>query len=510
MISDEIALQNNNGDPTIGTFLGVAFMGAGPDETILLHKPASATAKLFAMRGGSGTHTNKAITGLTIRPFDATYYGLGVGIFNNGQCFARVENVVVERQDIGLHLHNETAGEFSEFNRHINMRFLLCDKAIAFERTGGDASFHGTEFDRVQINIPDGGYGIHITGTSQVFIYNSRFNVSFFGGTGTRTAIYADNVNTDQNWGNLTCEAECYLEATATGEFHFDGNFERNLGTINYTTTSDGQFIFDNTRNGSAFTDASISSMSPKPLPTSLVDRDGNGDFPVVMRMAGTNLESVGVAAQNASDNGLFVGRISVSGQMESFDPGYLLHRNGFILESFIAGTTGMKTRVDGHDYERRIDGGSNKAFEPTTDDDLFLGRSSNRWKQLFAVTSTIGTSDERKKQQAGAIPDEWLDAWADVDFIRYKWNDAVEEKGDGARWHVGVIAQRVQEAFISHGIDPFEVGILCFDKWNTEKDEEGNIIREAGEIFGVRYEEALVMEAALMRRELKKMKDKT
>lgn len=155
----------------------------------------------------------------------------------------------------------------------------------------------------------------------------------------------------------------------------------------------------------------------------------------------------------------------------------------------------------------------SGAAFFPLPDNTIALGDGSARWTVVYAATGAINTSDERSKQDIEAIPDEWLNAWGDVEFYRYKMRSAVEAKGSDARWHVGVVAQRIQDAFSARGIDAFEIGLLCLDKWNAKDaviDEDGNTVspsREAGEMFGVRYEEALVMESAFQRREIEKVK---
>lgn len=165
-------------------------------------------------------------------------------------------------------------------------------------------------------------------------------------------------------------------------------------------------------------------------------------------------------------------------------------------------------------------------ATRPGADNTLSLGTASFRWSQLFAGTTVINTSDEREKEQIEAIPDAWLDAWGDVQWSRFKFRDAVSEKGDAARWHTGLVAQRVQEAFAAHGIDAFEVGLLCYDEWETEtrpiyamriNEETGaeeeydtgetEVILAAGDRFGVRYDEAQAMEAAWVRREIQRMK---
>jgi hypothetical protein len=163
--------------------------------------------------------------------------------------------------------------------------------------------------------------------------------------------------------------------------------------------------------------------------------------------------------------------------------------------------------------------------FGPGADNTQSLGEASFRWSQVFAGNGTINTSDERAKQQIEGIPQAWLDAWGDVDYMRFKFNDAVEQKGDNARWHIGLIAQRVKEAFEARGIDPFGIGLLCFDQWDdieVEKpleDENGNLvidektgkvvmqkktIKIAGDQYGIRYEQALALECAYLRNKLK------
>lgn len=161
-------------------------------------------------------------------------------------------------------------------------------------------------------------------------------------------------------------------------------------------------------------------------------------------------------------------------------------------------------------------------AFRPVGNATQDLAGPSNRINNsYFAVAPTVG-SDERYKTTPQAIPDIVLDAWAAVEYQQYKLLQAVEEKGeDKARLHVGLVAQRVVEAFASFGLDARDYGLLCHDSWEEipeipeTLDEEGNVITprqekvEASERYSIRYEEALVMEAALMRRTTKRLEDK-
>lgn len=132
------------------------------------------------------------------------------------------------------------------------------------------------------------------------------------------------------------------------------------------------------------------------------------------------------------------------------------------------------------------------------------------------------------------------------------------------ARLHTGVIAQRVIEAFAARGLDASDYGLLCYDEWPAEPEQvsehvieiapavyeqvlirppshrmvegdDGNMVEvedmpaeyadgdlitpavtetvrqvtpavEAGSLYGIRYEEALCMEAAYQRRRADRM----
>jgi hypothetical protein len=154
----------------------------------------------------------------------------------------------------------------------------------------------------------------------------------------------------------------------------------------------------------------------------------------------------------------------------------------------------------------------SSTSLYPETTNGPSLGLSSNLWSVVYSATGTINTSDERTKQQIRPIDDACLEALAKVKCIQYKFNDAVEIKGDGARWHFGVSAQRVKEAFESEGLDAFDYGLLCYDEWPEQpeiKDEDGNVMQPyvaAGNRYGVRYEEVLAAQTERLNRAIQRL----
>ena len=159
---------------------------------------------------------------------------------------------------------------------------------------------------------------------------------------------------------------------------------------------------------------------------------------------------------------------------------------------------------------------GTIMAFRPETTNFLTLGNSGNVWKELFAATTTISTSDERVKTSIDDIPESVLDAWAEIDWCQFQFKDSITEKGvDKARIHNGLVAQRIRRVFQAHGLDISRYGLFCYDRWDAEPaeyDEQGRIItkaREAGDAYALRYEEALAMEAAYQRRRAARVEER-
>jgi hypothetical protein len=132
--------------------------------------------------------------------------------------------------------------------------------------------------------------------------------------------------------------------------------------------------------------------------------------------------------------------------------------------------------------------------LQPSTDNTKTLGAASARWSTVYAGTGTINTSDAREKTDLVQIDDAVLDAWGDVSLITFRWLQSIQEKGDeAARWHFGVIAQQVRDAFIARGLDGTKYGLLCYDEWNAKSeviDDDGNVVQsaiEAGNRWGIR-----------------------
>jgi len=138
-------------------------------------------------------------------------------------------------------------------------------------------------------------------------------------------------------------------------------------------------------------------------------------------------------------------------------------------------------------------------------DNAMDLGEAAVRFDDIFATNGTIQTSDQNEKQSIQALTSSEIVVAQRISklFKTFKFNSAVEEKGDSARTHTGVIAQDVQQAFTDEGLDAGNYALFISDTWwekeifvdaveaqdaiyETQTDEEGNetqvLVQEAVE----------------------------
>ena len=126
------------------------------------------------------------------------------------------------------------------------------------------------------------------------------------------------------------------------------------------------------------------------------------------------------------------------------------------------------------------------------TDDTINLGANSVRFNDIYATNGTIQTSDRNEKQDIEVLSEaEARVAVACKGLLRkFRWKDAVAEKGDEARIHFGIIAQDLQAAFAAEGLDAGRYAMFISSTWwEAERvvpaveevlDDEGNVTTEA------------------------------
>ena len=129
-----------------------------------------------------------------------------------------------------------------------------------------------------------------------------------------------------------------------------------------------------------------------------------------------------------------------------------------------------------------------NTSTQSNLDNTMDLGTSAARFKDIYATNGTIQTSDRNEKQDIEVLSEaEQRVAVACKGLLRkFRWKDAVEEKGDDARIHFGIIAQDLQAAFEAEGLDAGRYAMFISSTWTEEKTGEER------SRMGVRYSELL------------------
>lgn len=103
---------------------------------------------------------------------------------------------------------------------------------------------------------------------------------------------------------------------------------------------------------------------------------------------------------------------------------------------------------------------------------------SYGMWQEVFAYTGEINTSDANLKYDIEALPDSYVTMLDNITPVRYKMRN-----GTWGRYHVGFIAQDVEQAMQAAGITDMD-----FAGWCQDVDEEGE------NIYLLRYQEFIAL----------------
>jgi hypothetical protein len=188
------------------------------------------------------------------------------------------------------------------------------------------------------------------------------------------------------------------------------------------------------------------------------------------------NNNTVAILNRLTSDGDIAVFRKdgSTVGSIGTYDAGYLYIASTRTTDAGIKlGTSHISpSTTTGADRDNAID----------------LGRSSARFDDIYATNGTIQTSDRNEKQDIAELSDaEQRVAVAAKGLLRkFRWKDAVVEKGDEARTHFGIIAQDLQAAFAAEGLDAGNYAMFIHSTWTDEETGEEK------SRMGVRYSELL------------------
>ena len=192
------------------------------------------------------------------------------------------------------------------------------------------------------------------------------------------------------------------------------------------------------------------------------------------------------IAYINDSDR-LIVGSANNTGRTEVRSPGYLvLHTN--------SGTSISAASAVQFIYD------TSYFFRPGKDASTYLGGASYKWKQVYASTATISTSDRNLKKNIKDLDDRYIELFDLIRPVSYQLLS-------GDRLHTGFIAQEVEEAMEKVGLTAEELGFFCRDIKvvnDTENESDVPVLDEDGNpvyIYSLRYEEYIAIMAEKIRR---------
>jgi hypothetical protein len=174
----------------------------------------------------------------------------------------------------------------------------------------------------------------------------------------------------------------------------------------------------------------------------------------------------------------------------------------------------------------------------PVANNALSIGSADSLWSDIWLGTSPHVVSDARSKTPIASLTIDELNASKQIgkEIGTYKLLSSVYEKGDNARLHVGITVQKAIEIMEANNLNPFAYGFICYDSWDeiatitpaiVAKDEwiediveetyddNGNvvktiidtivhpavkavpetskIVKKAGNIYSLRYEELIM-----------------
>lgn len=434
-------------------------------------------------------------------------------------------------------------------------RFVLCSSygtpGRALKATGAHVQIDGTCGSYTTTDVAGYDIEIGVSGTATLYHQIQGVYTSQSGGgillidTGSHT-IRGGQI------GKLTIQVGTGPAGTnggMTGPLRIAGAVT--VGVSN--ATFQGCQFNDNVTLTAGVTGVSIDSSNPFAVGKDIIDNSGNlnntltrnaytGSVPVMARMrfggstsaAGLNWDpSTGVMKPDGTwqiRSGKQLQFLDASGNVVGacvYDGSYngsWAAATGTAYGIIGGGSGGMYLSAGGTSVAQAYSAG----FRPNTDNTLNLGSASQRWATVYAGTGAIDTSDARLKQQVRdlSVAERAVAVRVKGLLRAFKFNDAVAQKGDGARIHFGVIAQDVAAAFAAEGLDAHAYALFCYDEWEAAdavlhhtdaveevRDEEGNIVApgepaittvvkeavQAGSRYGIRYEELLAFVLAAL-----------
>lgn len=322
------------------------------------------------------------------------------------------------------------------------------------------------------------------TNTLYVDSTNNRVGI----GTSTTTGFDSGADDLIVGSGSASTGMTIYSGAAGYGSLHFA---DANSSPANYV----GYVNYNHSTNSMQFATNSTEAMR--------IDSSGNllvglTATESVGTNAGTQLRADGLVYAAATSDAHILSRRSTDGAILNFRKDTTTAGSiGTLFGDIYLGTgnTGLKF-TDSSSVIVPF----NTSTASERDNAIDLGQLTTRFDDVYATNGTIQTSDANEKQDIAELDEaEKRVAVAAKGLIRkYRWKDAVAEKGDDARIHVGIIAQDLQAAFAAEGLDAGRYAMFISSTWWEHEGQTYETAEEAPEgatertRLGVRYPELL------------------
>jgi len=350
------------------------------------------------------------------------------------------------------------------------------------------ATYNADGFDDAGVDL----YGLRelrfSTNVAEAMRIDSSGNVNI-GTTGTASGSHKLVVESASTTGTVNSHIALIGDSATNGQgpqilFSESGDGQAYAGgTIGFTRTgsnSQGALVFGTRGSSGDVTTTTTEAMR--------IDSSGNllvGKTGLNASVAGTEIRPNLTTITSAGDTPLYLRRNTNDGEIINFKKD--------------TSTVGSIGTASGHITVGNNDTGLifnktvasiypwNLSTNSSRDNAVDLGFSSARFDDIYATNGTINTSDRNEKQDIEALTDaETRVAVAAKGLLRkFRWIDSVEEKGDEARTHFGIIAQDLQDAFTAEGLDAGDYAMFISSTWTDDDGVEQTRL-------GVRYSELL------------------
>lgn len=287
-------------------------------------------------------------------------------------------------------------------------------------------------------------------------------------------------------------------------------------GTTDYVLTSNGPGSTPSFRapSSASYPGAGIAVSTGSAWTTSY--SSGN---PIPVSLGGigaTSLSAAGIASLTTSSQQTFTGSLRCPAGIDTGVSGMGLFGKAINFDTYSSiyySANQMQFAVSTSSFNlcMLLDAGGvymGKSVYPNSDNAYALGWSGGRWTVVYAVNGAIQTSDRTEKTEIADLDEVEKRVAIRIKGLikKFKWKDSIAEKGlDGARIHVGVIAQDVGDAFRAEGLDPHKYGMFCYDEWEAKDKvlgKDGEVASpavSAGSRYGVRYDQLLAFVIAAL-----------